>query len=118
MIIDSVKNDAAYEAVGKNSSTRQTDVVMNAAVQSVESALKSGAMTFTELDDVGAILMLSQRDEMLTINATAAWLIARLQQRGTDANFIAEFAANFAIPIDDAAADIERFFLQLAKSLN
>ncbi len=118
MTKDSLTNQAATDAAGKNSTASQKDVVMNAAVQSVESALKSGAMTFTEIDDVGAILMLSHRDEMLTINATATWLIARLQQRGAEANFIAEFATNFVIPIDDAAADIERFFLQLAKSLD
>ncbi len=118
MTKDSVTNEPAYKAAGENSSTSQTDVVMNAAVQSVESALKSGAMTFTELDDAGAILMLSQRDEMLTINVTAAWLIARLQQRGAEANDVAEFAAKFTIPIEDAAADIRRSFLQLAKSLN
>ncbi len=105
------------ELSGQNKLTGRNDEVLRAAVQSVQSALDSGAMTFTELDDVGAILMLSQHDEMLTINVTAAWLIARLQ-RGIDAEDAAKFAAHFAIPIDDAVADIRRFFLQLAKSLD
>ena len=92
---------------------------LRAALQSVQSALDSGAMTFTELDDVGAILMLSQRDEMLTINVSAAWLIARLQQRGVETPevLLAEFAGHFAIPRQLAELDVRRFFLQLATSL-
>ena len=106
------------ELSGQNKLPDQNDAVLRAALQSVQSALDSGAMTFTELDDVGAILMLSHRDEMLTINVTAAWLIGRLQQRGIDANDAAEFAACFTISIEDALADIRRFFLQLARSLS
>lgn len=105
------------ELSGKHKLPGQNDGALRTAVQTVQSALASGAMTFTALEDVGAILMLSQRDEMLTINVTAAWLIARLQS-GNEAIDAAEFAAHFAIPIDDAAADIRRFFLQLAKSLD
>jgi hypothetical protein len=93
--------------------------VLNTALQSVHSALESGAMTFTGLEGIGAILMLAKRDEMLTINVSAAWLIARLQQCGVEANevMLAEFAAHFAIPPQAAALDIRRFFLQLATSL-
>ena len=106
------------ELSGQNVAASETDSVLRAAIQSVLSALESGALTFTELDDVGAILMLSKRDEMLTINVTAAWLIARLQRHGTASTDLAEFAAHFAISTQDAATDIRRFFLQLAKSLD
>ncbi len=94
--------------------------VLNTALQSVHSALECGAMTFTGLEGIGAILMLAKRDEMLTINVSAAWLIARLQQRGVEAPevVLAEFAAHFSIPPQAAALDIRRFFLQLATSLD
>jgi len=115
---ETVTKENLTELLDQSNASGSIDAITLAAVQSAESALKSGAMTFTELDDAGAILMLSERDEMLTINVTAAWLIARLQQRGVAANDAAEFAAHFAIPIEEAAADIRRFFLQLAKSLD
>ena len=94
--------------------------VLNTALQSVHSALESGAMTFTGLEGIGAILMLAKRDEMLTINVSAAWLIARLQQRGVEAPevMLAQFAAHFAIPPQVAALDISRFFSQLSTSLD
>ncbi len=92
---------------------------LSTAVQTAHSALECGAMTFTGLEGIGAILMLAKRDEMLTINVSAAWLIARLQQRGVETPevLLAEFAGHFAIPRQLAELDVRRFFLQLATSL-
>ena len=108
-----------------NENTLELSDQMNAgalitALQSVHSALECGAMTFTGLEGIGAILMLAKLDEMLTINASAAWLIARLQQRGVEAPdvMLADFAAHFAIPSEAAELDIRRFFSQLASSLD
>jgi hypothetical protein len=98
-------------------STRQE---LSQAMLNVSAALGSGAMTLTELEGSGAILMLAKRDEMLTINTSATWLVARLQ--ATNASCSADnlsqlFAEQFGITQAQAEQDVRLFLTHLAKQL-
>jgi hypothetical protein len=95
-------------------------VALTQAIQNVSAALVSGAMTLTELEGSGAILMLAKRDEMLTINASATWLVARLQAPYPllSANELSQkFAAQFGITELQAEHDAHLFLTHLAQQL-
>jgi hypothetical protein len=96
-----------------------TRLALTQAMQSVSAALISGAMTLTELDGSGAILMLAKRDEMLTINASATWLVAYLQNASpTSAEQLGQlFAQQFGITQLQAELDAHLFLTHLAKQL-
>lgn len=82
-----------------------------------------GTLTLTDLGESGAIVMLSERDQMLTINPSAAYVLQHLL--GTSAeiddayakSLSALLAERFAITQAQAHTDIANFFEQLNKWL-
>lgn len=79
-----------------------------------------GMLTLTDLGASGAIVMLAERDQMLTINPSAAFVLQQVLDATSelDATFAqalsTRLADRFSIPAAQAHADIERFFEQLS----
>jgi Coenzyme PQQ synthesis protein D (PqqD) len=95
----------------------ETDQEFAQALTNLAQAFAAGQITLTELEGNGAILMLLKRDEMLTINVTAAWLLAKLQACGfkiSEADLVSQFAQQFDINLDLAAQDAHAFLRHLA----
>ena len=82
-----------------------------------------GTLTLTDLGESGAIVMLSEQDQMLTINPSAAFVLQRVL--GTEGPIDEDFsialtdqlARRFAISTEQAQQDLERFFEELDKWL-
>jgi hypothetical protein len=79
-------------------------------------ALQSGRMTVTELPG-GAIVMLARTDEMLTINAAGAWLLAELAASTEHVRLVTRFAQHFGLNDTQAQADVSAFVLDLSARL-
>lgn len=82
-----------------------------------------GTLTLTDLGESGAIMMLSERDQMLTINPSAAFLLRQLLAmpepiEEAQAHALSQqLADRFAIPSEQAHQDTTAFFEQLEKWL-
>jgi hypothetical protein len=110
----------AARQMSQTTKNHQNDLVFTEALTSLSRAFAAGEITLTELEGNGAILMLLKRDEMLTINVSAAWLLAKLQACGfkiSEADLVSQFAQHFSINLELAAQDAHAFLLHLAKQL-
>ncbi len=89
------------------------------ASDTVRTALLRGALTCTELQGNGAILMLAERDEMLTVNVSAAWCVSMLQSNDaiTPEQLTQLFAEHFALAPVQAEEDVADFLSKLAQRL-
>ena len=82
-----------------------------------------GTLTLTDLGENGAIVMLSERDQMLTINPSAAFLLERVLamkepiEDPFTSSLSAQLAQRFGISSELAHADLARFFEELEKWL-
>jgi hypothetical protein len=89
------------------------------AFDTVRAALLRGDLTCTELPGDGAILMLAERDEMLTINVSGAWCMNALQSSDTKTaeQLTQLFADHFNLAPAQAARDVADFLSNLAQRL-
>jgi tripartite-type tricarboxylate transporter receptor subunit TctC len=95
----------------------KTDVIQN-HLERIQAALAAGKLSSTTLEDSGAVVMLVERDQMLTVNSSAAWLLDYLQNNPSSLSALnAAFAAQFDLAAGQAEQDVATFLSTLAQHL-
>lgn len=81
-------------------------------------ALRSANLALTRLSDGTGVLLDMEGLEVLSLNATAMFVVDRLAVSEEDFDAIARgLAVRFRVGADEAACDVERFLKELTKAL-
>ena len=89
------------------------------SLSTLRKGLAEGRLTISALDDGSGVVLDTQREQLLEMNATALGMLQALADGAETEMAVAEaIAVRFDAPVEQVAADVRSLFAQLAAALD